>query len=339
MSKSHPETIIDPLQVITEYGTDALRFALIQNMSAGNDQRLGRSKIITNRNFCNKIWNIARYIEGVIDDATSRQAAKPETAADHWILYKLRTNQQIIEKALDEFRFSEAYDTLYHFVWDDLADWYIEASKAAPNKPLLAYLLEATLTLAHPFAPFLTETIWQTLAWEQDSILAVLPLQPITDSDTKQAADFEAIKVIVTEVRLITKAMKVKGATLSYKDAPFIRDNAGIIKQLTHLSEVSQGAAGTGLHLTGTRYPVWLNVDNKAAQTYLRELQTKQGRQIALIKQLKQRLDNASYVQGAPKEVVDQTKAQLKEAEELLSTWEAEMQRFTFTPSVQPPSA
>ena len=67
------------------------------------------------------------------------------------------------------YRFSEAYDTLYHFVWDDLADWYIEASKAEPNKQLLAYLLETVLILAHPFAPFVTETIWQTLAWEGDS--------------------------------------------------------------------------------------------------------------------------------------------------------------------------
>src|SRR5205085_6964756 len=101
MSKSSPETIIDPLEVIPEYGTDALRFALVQGMSAGNDQRLGRTKIITNRNFANKIWNIARYIEGVVGDDPSREGVQPQTAADHRKLDKLRTSQQKIRRDLD----------------------------------------------------------------------------------------------------------------------------------------------------------------------------------------------------------------------------------------------
>jgi len=329
MSKSNPETIIDPLEVIPEYGTDALRFALIQGMSAGNDQRLGRSKIIANRNFANKLWNIARYIEDTIGEEVNRPDLKLVSAADHWIVDKLRTSQDKIGKDLDEFRFSEAYETLYHFVWDDLADWYVEASKVEPNKPLLAYLLENVLLLAHPFAPFVTETIWQTLAWENDSVLAGKPLQKIVNSDAKQAKDFAELQAIVSETRAITKVLKVSDVTLYYSNAPFLEQNATIIKRLGRLLAIKQVTdGGQGLSLTSTKYDCWLDIDSRTAQSYLKEVQAKHGQQLALIDQLKGRLSNDNYVKNAPKQVVDQTKEQLAEAEALLKTLELEIQRF-----------
>ncbi|HEY5442429.1 MAG TPA: valine--tRNA ligase [Candidatus Saccharimonadales bacterium] len=338
MSKSSPETIIDPMEVIPEYGTDALRFALIQGMSAGNDQRLGRSKIVANRNFANKLWNIARYIEGLVGDEPERDKPEPITTADHWILDKMRTSQATIGRDLDAFRFSEAYETLYHFIWDDLADWYIEASKAEPNKPLLAYLLENILILIHPFAPFVTETIWQTLAWEQDSLLAARQLQQIADSDRRKAAAFTEIQGVIKEVRFITKALNVKGATLYFIDADLLRENAALIRQLAQLQAVTEVREGRGLYLTSTKYRAWLDIDDQKAQSYLRELQGRQGQQIALIKQLKGRLDNASYIKNAPSEVVEQTKSQLQEAEALLTSLQAESQRFTIIPTTTPPT-
>ncbi len=328
MSKSHPETIIDPLEIIPQYGTDALRFAVIQNTSPGNDQRLGLTKIITNRNFANKIWNIARYIEDTIGDAPERAGAKPSTAADHWVLSKLQQTQEKIGADLDNFRFGEAYDRLYHFIWDDLADWYIEASKAEPNKPLLAYLLEQVLTLAHPFAPFLTETIWQTLAWEEDSILAARQLSKIMDSDKRQAADFTEIQAIVTEARYITKALKVASATLYYTDVPFLRDNAATIKRLTRLQAVTEVRDGNGVYLTSTKHRAWLDIDKGTARAYAKELDAKLQQQAATIKQLESRLGNKEYVQNAPKAVVEQTKDQLKAAQELKASLEAEVRRF-----------
>ncbi|HSX45596.1 MAG TPA: valine--tRNA ligase [Candidatus Saccharimonadia bacterium] len=329
MSKSYPETMINPLEVIPEFGADALRFALIQGMSAGNDQRFGRTKIVANRNFCNKIWNIARYIEGVLGDQVSREAVEPKSAADHWILDKMRTSQQKIDKELDNFRFSEAYETLYHFIWDDLADWYIEASKAEPNKPLLAHILEQVLVLTHPFAPFVTETIWQTLAWEDDSILASKELQKPLGSDKQAAADFEEIKNIIAEARYMTRALKVSGATLFYSDAPFLGDNAEIIKKLTGLKAVTEAGRGSGLFLTSTKYSCWLDIDEATAKAYAVELEGKIAKQEASIKQLEARLANKSYVDNAPEQVVEQTKNQLKEAQELLATLTEEQKRFS----------
>jgi valyl-tRNA synthetase len=328
MSKSDPSSIINPLDVIRDYGTDALRLALVQGIAPGADQKLGPSKYVTNRNFANKIWNIARYIEGVLGNETSREGAEPKTDADHWILNKLRTSQAKIVKDLDNFRFSEAYDTLYHFVWDDLADWYIEASKIEPNKPLLAYLLEQVLMLAHPFAPFLTETIWQTLEWEGDSILAARPRTEIIKSDAKQAANFTELQTIITEVRSILRALHVAGITLYYTEAPFIARNADLIKRLSGLKAVTEVSSGNGLFLTGTKHRAWLDVSADAAKAYAKELSDKAGKQTGLIKQLEGRLSNDSYVKNAPKELVEQTKDQLKEAKELLSSLEKEAQRF-----------
>lgn len=333
MSKSNPETIIDPMQVIPEFGTDALRFALVQGSSAGADQRVGRTKIITNRNFCNKIWNIARFIEDIIGDEYEQGRAEPVSPADHWIVKQLHDSQQKIGHDLENFKFSDAYDTLYHFIWDDLADWYIEASKAEPNKPLLAYLLESVLVLAHPFAPFLTETIWQTLAWEENSVLAAKTLQDIIGHDDKQAADFIEIQNIVTECRFIVKALKVTGASLYFHDEPFLWAHSAVIKHLTRLADVVEVEAGTGLFLTTTSHRAWLNIDQRTAQAYIAEVQAKQGKQIAVIQQLEGRLANASYVESAPKHVVEQTREQLTAAKDLLTVLEQEMQRFTIMPT------
>ncbi|MDL2363485.1 MAG: valine--tRNA ligase [Patescibacteria group bacterium] len=335
MSKSDPETIIDPIEVIGEYGTDALRLALVQGTSAGTDQRLGKSKILANRNFCNKIWNIARYVEDVVGDDLDREGTKAISAADHWILHKLAAAQQKISDDITQYRFSEAYETLYHFIWDDFADWYIEASKVEPNISLLAYVLENVLLIAHPFAPFLTETIWQTLAWENDSVLAGKQLRTILRSDSKEAAAFQEVQAIVTEIRFITSAMKVSGVSLHYSDAPFIWEHNQIIQRLARLKEVSEAESqnNDGLYLTSSKQRCWLDIDTATAQNYLRELQAKEGRQIAVIKQLEGRLGNESYVKNAPKEVVEQTKQQLQEAQDLLSTLEVETQRFTITPT------
>lgn len=328
MSKS-VGNVVDPLPVIKEYGSDALRMGIISGrvpaVNRGYDQR----KVEDGRNFANKLWNIARYIEGVVGDGQSREEAKPSSAADHWILYKLRTSIEKICSDLDVYKFAEAYNTLYHFAWDDLADWYIEASKSKPNKPLLAYVLEQTLLLSHPFAPFVTETIWQTLAWEKDSILAQRTLEKTLDSDSKMATDFAEIQAIVSETRLILQTLGVSGTTLYYSDAPFIRENADIIKQLANLAAVTEVRDGQGVHLTSTAHHCWLDIDTATAQRYLGELETKRNRQLGVIKQLEDRLANKSYVDNAPRSVVEETHQQLAGAKELLASIETEQKRFS----------
>jgi valyl-tRNA synthetase len=194
---------------------------------------------------------------------------------------------------------------------------------------LLEYLLEAILTLAHPFAPFLTETIWQTLAWEEDSILASRTLLEVPKSNKQQTADFAEIQTIVTEVRAILKALNVSSVTLYYTDVPFLRDNAATIKRLARLQGVTEVQKGNGLYLTGTKHRAWLDIDTSTAQAYLKELAGKGAAQKNTIKQLEARLANKDYVKNAPKEVIEQTKDQLEEARELLGSIEQEAKRFS----------
>ncbi|HSW85228.1 MAG TPA: valine--tRNA ligase [Candidatus Saccharimonadales bacterium] len=321
--------VVDPLPVIKEFGSDALRMGIISGRSAAVNRGYDQRKVEEARNFCNKLWNIARYVEDVVGDITDFKNPIPETIADHWILTKLQQTQKRLMVDLDKYRFSDAYDAVYHFVWDDLADWYVEASKAAPNKALLAYLLQSVLKLTHPFAPFLTESVWQTLAWESDSILAKSTLAPILTSDNKKSKDFTEIQNIVREVRLIASNLKDSGLSLNYIDTQFLAENAEIIKQLAGIKSVRQVPdASTGFRLITTKYPCWLEINKATAKAYSEELEGKRTKQSALIKQLERRLANKSYTRNAPKAVVDQTRQQLATAEISLSDIVQQQKRF-----------
>jgi len=328
MSKSRPESIVNPLDVIKDYGTDALRMALIMGVTPGNDQNWGQGKVEANRNFCNKLWNVARYIESTIGDDYQAGKVVAESVADHWVLSKLQQTSDQIAVHLDNYRFGEAYELLYHFVWDDFADWYIEASKAQPNKSVLAYCLEAIVTIAHPFAPFVTETIWQTLSWEDDSLLATKMWPEVPTADSNHAAEFEQLQQVIAESRYILHSLKASEVTLYYTDVPALKANAELVKRLARLQAVTEVSDGTGLFLTQTKYRCWLDVNMAAAKQFLSELTQKQAAQRKIVEQLEKRLANKSYVENAPAEIVEQTRQQLAEAMQLQTSLQQEYDRF-----------
>jgi len=329
MSKSRPESIINPLDVIGEYGTDALRMALIMSVAPGNDQNWNQSKIEANRNFCNKLWNIARYCETALGDSyVHGSTPEPQTAADHWVLRKLQQSSEQIADYLDTYRFSEAYDLLYHFVWDDVADWYIEASKSQTSREVLGYVLENVLKLAHPFAPFVTETIWQTLYSDTDSLLITSSWPTPVAADMQHADDFEQIRVIVGEARSLVKQLGLVKPSLYYTDVPFLAENGPLLARLAGLGGVSEVSSGTGLQLTGTAYSCWLDVDSNTLKAYGDKLQEQLNAQERVLVQLRGRLNNKSYVAHAPKEIVAQTREQLAEAEAALERLNTEAHRF-----------
>lgn len=327
MSKSKGN-VINPLDIVDEYGSDAMRMGIITGQSAGNNQPFGLPKIVGARNFCNKLWNIARYIEDKVGDNYSVRVAEPASTADHWILTKLQQTVDGIASDLEAYRFAESYERLYHFVWDDFADWYIEASKADPNLPLLAYCLEAILKIAHPFAPFVTETIWQTLNWEQE-LLAVSTWPNIQHSDQEQSNAFEQVRSVVSEIRSILKALGKRGVQLCYRDTPFLKTNAELIKQLGQLKEVVEVPGGEGVRLTQTTFDAWLDIDAATTNKYASELLGKRDAVEVTIGQLKGRLANKKYVDNAPGHIVAQTREALNEAESLFESINKEYERFT----------
>jgi valyl-tRNA synthetase len=330
MSKSLGNTV-DLSETIAKYGSDALRMGIIAGRVPAVNRPYDSRRLEEARNFSNKIWNIARYIEGKIgDDHNLKVEAKPQTPADHWILSKLNTTKKEYSKALENYRFSEAYEFLYHFVWHDFADWYIEASKVENNTGLLAYVLELTLKIAHPFAPFVTETIWQTLSWEKDSFLATQLWPDVINFEIGEAKKFEEAKSIVSEARNIMSVLNLKKPKLYYNYSDAIVEQVGLIIKLASLGgvEESKSEKNSGLRLTTAQLPVWLEVDHKTAAAYMNKLQEEQRERRQSIKNLEGRLSNKSYVEKAPEAVVQQTRDQLSEEEAMLKTVEQELENF-----------
>lgn len=324
MSKSKGN-VVNPADVIEEYGSDALRMGIITGQSAGNNQPFGLPKIVGARNFCNKLWNIARYIEGKVGDQATRTAPTPQTPADHWVLSVLQHSTEKIGHALDDYRFSEAYDILYHTVWDDVADWYIEASKTQDNSAMLVYVLETILKLAHPFAPFVTETIWQTLKWE-DSLLATASWPTPTKTNQQRVTEFEETKQVITEVRQLAKALKLSKPTLTFSHSELIKENAQLITVMSRLEAVHHSASPAGLRLVTAE--AWLEVSDELIENYMDELQAKISEKQGSIKALEKRLANTSYIANAPSTVVQQTKDQLAILTAETAVLETQKRRF-----------
>jgi valyl-tRNA synthetase len=188
----------DPMQITAKYGTDALRLALSIGITPGNDGKVSEEKIKGYRNFCNKLWNVSRYILAKTDGITSLSDLKLETPADHWMVEKLNKAIKSMTKDIEAYKFSEAGQTAYTLLWSELADKYLEYSKNTPNTPLLAYVLDTVQRLLHPFAPFVTETIWQNMLWTNSNLITEQWPNVIHSPSTAKAKEFELeiIKVL-----------------------------------------------------------------------------------------------------------------------------------------------
>lgn len=328
MSKSKGN-VINPMEKVDAFGSDAFRLGIISGESAGNNRPYDESKIIGGRNFCNKLWNIARFVQEAMQDEPPLSEPWPATPADNWVLTKLQQLADGLCKNLDDYRFSEAYEKLYHFVWNEFADWYIEASKSAPNLPVLEYVLSSVLKLAHPFAPFVTEAIWQQLDW-QEGILAIQTLPEVPAADKKAAKEFDHVQEIVSEVRQLSRSLKLQKPTLLHQEVKFMDDNADLIKRLAQAGEIEILEQGReGLKLTNTKLQIWLEVDKSTVKQYADELRAKQTEQKKLIQNFKKRLDNKHYVKQAPAHVVQQTRDQLTQAQSIADQLTDEIKRFS----------
>ncbi|MBQ3141112.1 MAG: class I tRNA ligase family protein, partial [Clostridia bacterium] len=205
---------IDPVEVIDQYGTDSLRFSLINGACPGMDIRISYEKIEAGRNFCNKIWNAARFVlMNLGDEETFAPGTLPETLTleDQWILTCYNNCVKEVTEALEKYELGLAIGKLYDFTWDYFCDWYIELTKerlynggepAKQATQVLCYVLSNTLKLMHPFLPFITEEIWQSLPHEGETIM--LSKWPTFDKAidfTKEAADVEQVMDAVRAIR------------------------------------------------------------------------------------------------------------------------------------------
>ena len=312
MSKSKGN-VINPMDSIAEYGSDALRLGLIASRSPGQNQAFSDDRIIAGRNFCNKLWNIARFVENKLGDSYMPEAPVAKSLADHWIISELATAKTTIERTLDGYRFAEASDAMYHAIWDSVADWYIEASKDQDNPDLLAWVIDTSLKLAHPFAPFVTETIWQTLQWH-DSLLIKEDWPTIIDFNEIAAAEFGRVQQLVSETRfVITSLPGNEKYGLLYQDDSLIEDNKDLIQRLARLKSVESTDQARGVRLAASGRDAWLDVSAETLSEHQINLEERLASTHGDIKALEGRLKNVNYLQKAPAKLVDETKSQLEE--------------------------
>jgi valyl-tRNA synthetase len=225
MSKSLGNTI-DPLEIIRDYGTDALRFSMIMITAQGSDVFLGKDTFDIGRNFANKLWNASRFLLGNIKDGAVKGVLPPAArlkAEDKWILSKLQRVIKNMDAAVGTYRFNEACHTMYDFAWGEFCDWYIEAKKAdfyqeddpqlkSDSLSLCGYVLASLLKLLHPIMPFITEEIWshlrQKMTFEnvidsESIMLAKYPEPEPSLINESMESDFDLLKSCIIALRTI----------------------------------------------------------------------------------------------------------------------------------------
>jgi valyl-tRNA synthetase len=308
MSKSKGN-VINPMDIIDQYGSDALRIGIVMNRSAGQAQAFSTASVVAGRNFCNKLWNIARFIEA---KGNYKPEPTPENPADHWILRQLDNARRQIDKHIKNYRFAEAVETVYHTVWDDVADWFIEASKIDARPEFLNYILDTMLRLVHPFAPFVSEVIWTTLR-SDDTMLISQPWPEKLSFDKKKAAKFDQIKDLVSNIRLVTTQLPAGKYNLLYQDDTLIAENADLIKSLASLKLVTWTKESRGLRLATADHAAWLDLSDKLVYEHQERLEAHLAEVRQEITVLESRLSNPNYTKKAPGHLVEETKKQLSE--------------------------
>ncbi|KKU80451.1 MAG: Valine-tRNA ligase [Candidatus Peregrinibacteria bacterium GW2011_GWA2_47_7] len=222
MSKSKPETCIDPLDMIEKYGTDALRLSMIVGSGPGNDVRLYEEKIAGYRNFVNKIWNAARFaLLNISDEDLEKpfprdmQPTMAKTRADKWILTRTQELISSVTDALEKFQFSSAGTAIYEFTWGEYCAWYLEFSKGShKNTTVLLYVLKNILKMLHPFVPFVTETLWSEL--KEKNLLIGEPW-PTAEKDLlfeKEAQEMQTVIDVIGTIRSLRHESGIEPAEL-----------------------------------------------------------------------------------------------------------------------------
>lgn len=325
---------IDPLDMIAKYGTDAVRLSLVMGNSPGTDLKIYEEKIENFRNFITKIWNASKFTLSKLDSAKYINVLSKDEAtslADKWILTRL---QEVIERGtmlLNEYKLAEAGSLFYDFLWDEFCDWYLEFSKENTNQKVLSYVLQNILILMHPFIPFVTEQIWKQFKSQKLLIGQAWP-KVNTDLIFKQADELKTVIKIIKNIRTekanfgVSTVKDIEIVILTKNSQSLIDENSNFIKKLGKviIKEVSTNTKLTiphaSLNIVEADIKFFILLEGKIDfKQEITKTNTELESQQKVINNLKNRLENKSYIQNAPIEVVQETQANLDEAEKRLS--------------------
>ncbi len=325
---------VDPMEVIEKYGADSLRYFLATGSSPGQDLRFHWEKVESTWNFINKIWNASRFVLMNMEGLTHEQIdiTGKKSVADQWILTRLNETIEQVTRHVDKYDFGEAGRYLYNFIWDDFCDWYIEMAKLPlygededakrTTRSILAYVLDATMRMLHPFMPFVTEEIWQQLPHQGESI--VLASWPTVDDSLSNKESAEVMKKLVAIIRSVRNTRAEVDTPMS-KEIPILiqandtanqeqlEANKSYLERFCNPSELTIGtsldipdkvmsAVVTGaeifLPLEGL-----IDIDKELAR--LRAEHEKLNQEVARVEK---KLANQGFVSKAPAQVVEAEK-------------------------------
>lgn len=360
MSKSKGN-VINPMEMIMKYGSDAFRLGILRGRSAGLNQAFSENSVISGRNLCNKLWNISRFVQGIVDDEekekgfsetdisvvldedagsavhqTESDSINPEVyqyttnnMGEDWICREINQARGVLEQCMAEYRFSEAVETIYELIWDKYADWFLESQKLFKNISLLKVSLESILIMLHPFAPFVTEAIWQNLSWTDGMIIDQM-WPSLMSFDLISGENFERLIEIVSNIRgmetALAKFNRGKKFTLLVGEDILVNDNLLLVKFLSRVPAISStNGAPRGLRLAIANHELYLDVPERVIVDYKDELENKIlaiGRELD---NLNARMMNPRYVEKAPAGLVRETRNSIVEKEELIEKMKSQL--------------
>lgn len=347
---------------IAAYGTDALRFTYYSLASTGRDIKFDIGRIEGFRNFCNKIWNAARYVLmncANEDCGTTAGDSVELSLADRWIKTRLQQAAAEVERSVASYRFDLASQALYEFVWNEYCDWYLELSKPVlwddnasaaakrGTRNTLVTVLESSLRLLHPLMPFITEEIWQTVAPLAGKSGDTIMLQPYPEPDTdaideRAEQEIEWLKAVIVGIRTIRSEMNIPpGKEIAVlvsggadEDKKRLAQNSQYLRKLTKLSDVNWLAEGTEAPAAATALAGELEILVPMAGLIDKDDEiARLGKEIEKLQKdvsrIEGKLGNANFVDKAPPEVVAREREKLEAQQQAIATLHEQLQRIT----------
>lgn len=348
MSKTRGN-VIDPLEVMDKYGTDALRFTLTALAAQGRDIKMSEERIEGYRNFINKLWNTARFVLMNLE-GFKREVAEPESVEDLWILSRLTDTVKGVTKAFEEYKFNEAAGLIYQFLWHEYCDWYIEISKPflfgdmghrerGLKQNILVFVFETVLKLAHPIIPFVTEEIWHSLPEERGSIL--LEEFPEFDKNALHEESETKMNYLISLIRAIRNLrreinippghyakVRLKGGMLQT-----VVKMETVIKRLARLDSIDylsddavvRNEATSVAEDTDIFLPIRGILDFAAERKRIEKIISKLEKEQ---KGLVVKLSNREFIRKAPEELVGTTRMREEEIKKKLKRLQNNLQLF-----------
>ncbi len=318
MSKSLGN-VIDPMDVINDYGADSLRFYLTTSAANGTDLSFDMDKIKSTWNFINKFWNASRYVLMNIEDY--EYTLENLKLADKWILNRLNETIKIVTKHMDKYEFNIVGSELHSFIWNDFCDWYIELSKIEINnttKTVLTYVLKSILKMLHPFMPFVTEEIYTKLPKVEESIMISDYPKCNKSFEFKEAKEMDEVIELIKRIRKIKLEKGVKEIYLKY-ESQILKDNYLILNKLLKVNTTIDYTNFALVTISFQDDLVHLYYDGSANKTAeLESLYREKERLEASISRRNKLLSNENYLKKAPTKIVEVEKEMLeKEKKEL----------------------